>query len=602
MSVIAEISAEDSSKIEVRAPSRFYDLCKTLPASKFNGKAYRTTLTWPTYLQLTGIFRSELELGPQLANWVNEYKSTRIDPAMALRESLDADGFPGLYGYQKAGVEFLATAHRAILADGLGSGKTFTSFATIRWLYENRKVNPFPVLIVCPNSTKISWQRAVETIWPGLQVQVISGTATQRRKQFKSGAHVFIINWEALKSHSRIAPYGSNAIKKCVECGGISSTVKESQCQAHVRELNEIEFGAVIADEAHRMKSPSALTTRALKAATGNAEYRFALTGTPIANAPDDLWSILNWMYPDAFPSRTKFIDRYLDVSYNVWGGAEVIGIKQALEKEFFGFLDPILRRMPKEVVLPFLPPVVYERRVVTMSPKQKKAYNQMRDQYIAEIDGDLLVQTSPLTRMTRLLQLASSYMEVENIKKIDPNTGEEIDAQKVTLAEPSCKLDAFIDDLDDFGDESVVVFSPSKQMINLLAARFDKMGIKYGKITGDEGEVDRQIHMDNFQNGHTQFILCTTGAGGTGVTLTRAAMAVYLGRPFSGIDSEQSEGRVHRLGSEIHDKIVYRDYVSEDTVESGVFEILDNKNVQLQSILRDKDLMRKIISGESTE
>lgn len=599
MSVFCEISTTDPTKININGPYRFKDLIKGLPGSKYNKEQWTVPLSWQTCLALRGTFRDELILGENLTEWAKVYRETRIEPALALRNATEVEGgFPGLYPYQRAGVEFLSTAHRALLCDGLGSGKTFTSFATIRHLFEQKQEDVFPLLVVCPNSTKISWKRAIEVIWPGLKVTVIAGSAAARKKQFKDPSHVYIINWEGLKGHSRIAPYGSHAIKKCVECGGKDPKIKPASCQAHLKELNQIEFKAVIADEAHRMKSASAVQTRALKAATGDAEYRFALTGTPIANAPDDLWSILNWLYPEAYPSKTKYIDRFLSVAYNNWGAATVVGVRPEMETEFFAGLDPIMRRMPKEVVLPFLPPVVYERRDVEMSPKQKKAYEQMRDQMIADIDGELLISLSPLTRMTRLLQFASSYAEVENITVVNKETGEEEIKQKVTLTDPSATLDAFMDDIEGFGDESVVVFAPSIQLLDLLGARLDKAKIPYGRITGDEDSYERQRNMDNFQDGKVQFILCTTGAGGTGITLTRSRISAYLGRPWSGIESEQSEGRTHRIGSEIHDKVIYRDYVTTGTVQQVVFQALTEKNHQLQTILRDADLMKKVMQN----
>src|SRR5690606_33253018 len=161
---------------------------------------------------------------------------------------------------------------------------------------------------------------------------------------------------------------------------------------------------------------------------------------------------------------------------------------------------------------------------------------------------------------------------------------------------------DAVMDDIEGFGDESVVVFSASKQLINMLGKRMDKAGIRYGRITGDEDSIERQIHMDSFQQGKVQFILCTTGAGGTGITLTKASTAGYLGRPWSNIESEQSEGRNHRLGSEVHEKITYIDYVTTGTVQEAVFDSLFNKSVQLQTILRDANLIRKAMLNETFE
>lgn len=598
MAVTVELDPNDSSKIVVDAPFRFKDLIKALPGSKYKSGVWTVPTSWPMCIALRTTFKDDLTIGTNLAEWASQWRSERVEPGYAWRNELDAEGPENLYPHQRAGVKFLSAVKRGLLCDGLGSGKTYTSFATIDALEKEGK-DVYPLLIVCPNSTKFSWQRAIRDINPDISVTVVQGTSTQRKKQFKEFAthnQVLVLNWEALKGHSRIAPFGSSALKRCIACGGKDPKVKEAACQVHEKELNSIEFNAIIADEAHRMKNGAALSARALKAATGNAEYRFALTGTPIANSPDDLWSILNWLYPEAYPSKVKFIDRYCDVAFNVWGQPTVTGIRMGMEREFFAGIDPILRRMPKEVVLPFLPPIVYERRDVEMSPKQAKAYKQMQEMMLAEIDDNLLINTNPMTKMTRLLQLASTYMEVEDYEAIDKVTGEKVIKQKVTLTEPSAKLDAFMDDIESFGDESVIVFHPYKQVINMLSKRLEKADIRHGRITGDEDEMARQFHMDQFQEGKTKFILCTTGAGGTGITLTKASVAAYLGRPWSAIDSEQSEGRNHRLGSEIHDKIIYRDYVSRGTVEEAVFEALILKNDQLQAILRDKELLRKVV------
>lgn len=596
--VLVDLWSDDDTKIMVKVPFVYNETMKNLPSAHFDRKSelWWMPRSWTTYVVLHYTFTNELAPTEAFNTWLEQTKQ-QIGYQLHLRTLIESDGYPDLYTHQNSDIRFLANAKRAILANGLGSGKTRSAFSTVKFLASQGET-VFPMLVVAPNSTKYSWKREIEVVWPNLIVTVVEGTATQRKKQLSSPAHVYIINWESVKSHSRLAPYGATALKRCQKCGGADSSITAARCHAHPKELNSKEFQTVIVDEAHRMKDPSAQQTRAVKAATGNAKYRFALTGTPIANAPDDLWSILNWLYPEDFPSRNKFIQRYLDISVNIWGGVDFVAIKKHKESEFFNILDPILRRMPKEVILPFLPPVVYERRDVEMSPKQRKAYETMRDRMISELDdGDRVVTTSPLSKMARMLQFASAYAEVETKEVVDKDTGETKLESFVRLSEPSDKLDAFMEDIDSFGDESVVVFSPSKQLINLLCHRFDKLKIPYGRITGDESTMDRQIHMDNFQDGKTKFILCTTGAGGTGITLTKASIAVYLGRPWSNIDSEQSEGRVHRLGSEVHDRIIYRDYITVGTVEEAVFDALTKKVVSLQTILRDRDIIRQAIS-----
>lgn len=478
---------------------------------------------------------------------------------------------------------------------------TYTSGASVRYLHEVMGEETLPLLIVCPNSTKRSWKKDLSKIWPGIDIQVVSGTAAKKRKILGSGADVYIINWEGLKGFSKLAPYGSVALKRCPECGGEDAKVKPAQCHVHEKELNKIPFKAIIADEIHRAKDGKSQTTRALRAIaqSSGAEIRFGLSGTPMGNNYDDLWSPLNFILPESYPSKTKYIDYYLDTSYDLWGGLNIVGIKKDKEDEFFLGLDPYMRRMPKELILSELPEKTYETRYVEMTAKQAKAYKQMQEGMIAELEGGVTIATTPLVKMNRLLQLASAYGEVQQIESVDPETGEMKIKEKVILNDTSCKLDAFMDDLPDFEGESVAVFSASKQIINLLSARMEKKKIPHGLITGDQDIDERQFYMDKFQSGDIKFILLTTGAGGTGITLTEGSTAVYLTRPFSMIESSQSEDRVHRIGSEKHDRVRYIDYVTEGTVDEDVIPALQEKDDRLESVLRDKELLRKLIKGE---
>ena len=602
MTIIADIDQDTQDRINLRGISPLQkDQVSLIPGARWDTQraVWHTPKGWATYLAIREVFKGQLELSPSMLAWVQDSWETRVAPSLALREATDGvDGDPRLYPFQRVGVEFLRLARRGLLADGMGSGKTRSALTTLL-AHVKAGENPFPALVICPNSTKIQWAREAEAVWPGLDVTVVHGTSTQRRKLLAKPSHLYIMNWESVRSHSRLSPYGSIALKRCVDCGGLDESVTATTCHAHIKELNEMTFNTVIADEAHRMKDARSQQTRAVKAATGDAEFRIALTGTPIASAPDDLWSILNWLSPEEWPSRTRFVDRMLELSYNAFGAAHVIGVKSHMREEFFGGLDPRMRRMPKDLVLTQLPPIVHERRDVEMNPKQKKAYLQMREKMLAELDdGNLLISTTPLTRVTRMLQFASSYAELH--QTVDTQTGKTITT--VELAEPSCKIDAFLSDLPDFGDDSIVVFAVSRKLIELLSAKLSKNGISHGLITGAIPNDERQFHMDNFQAGKTKLILCTTGAGGTGINLTAARTAVFLQRPWSMIDSQQAEARVHRIGSEVHDSILIVDYVTGGTIEETVIRALDAKSNRLEEILRDKDLLRKAIENDEDE
>ncbi len=586
----------DGKYIRIDTEWRFKELCKTIPGATWNAseKAWKAPLGWATCLALRSVFKNDLEIGPRLGAWAANELATRVTPANDLRDLEDYEGDEKLFPHQRAGVAFLSTARRALLADEPGLGKTAQTIRALRYIHETED-SVFPTLITCPNTLKKNWQREFAMWWPEANVQVISGSAVQRRKQFDAGADVYVINWESLRSHSRLAPYGSVALTRCVACGGHDEKISENRCEVHVRELNEIDFKAVVADEIHRSKEPKSKQTRALWAATGDADIRFALTGTPIANNVLDLWSILHWLSPTEWPSKTRWIDRMVDTMMNAFGGMIVLGVKPHMQEEFYATINPRMRRMLKARVLPWLPPVMKERRDVEMSTKQRKAYEQMRDLMIAEIEGGGAVTApSALTQTTRLLQFANSFAESH---LVDEFTGE----TKVILAAPSCKVDALMDDIKsgDFGDDSVAVCAVSRQLIELLSTEMTKASIPHGLITGAQNEDERQQAVDDFQSGKIKWILFTAQAGGVGITLTAARRMVMLQRPWSLVDYKQALDRVHRIGSEIHDSITIIDYVTDGTIEERVIDVLDSKAESFEQIVKDKEKLLAIIKGK---
>lgn len=596
MAVSVDIDAQ-GEHILISADWRYKELCKSLPGASWSAseQVWRVPLSWTTCLALRSTFRSDLEIKPTLGAWAANQLETRITPANNLRELETYEGDEVLFPHQRAGVAFLATAKRALLADEPGLGKTAQAIRALKALNDKQE-EVFPILIVCPNTLKNNWAREFARWWPDVTTQVIKGSAVQRKKQFEQPAQVFIINWESLRSHSRLSPYGSISLTRCRACGGQDEKISENRCEVHLRELNNFKFKAVIADEIHRSKDPKSKQSRALWSASGNAEIRFALTGTPIANNVVDLWSILHWISPKDWPSKTKWIDRMVDVMLNAFGGMMVLGVKPQMQDEFYNSVNPYMRRMLKKVVLPNLPPVLKERRDVEMSTKQKKAYEQMRDLMISELEsGDTLAAPSVLTQTIRLLQFASSYATIA----VNETTGE----PRAVLDAPSCKIDALMDDIEngDFGDDAVAVSAVSKQLINLLSAELTKKKIAHGLITGDQDEDERQKAIDDFQSGAIKWILFTAQAGGVGITLTAARRLIMLQRPWSLVDYKQVLDRVHRIGSEIHDSIVITDYVTEGTIEERVIQVLETKADNFEQIVRDKDQLLKLLQDDKT-
>ena len=602
--IIADIT-EDGTEVRLTGTEgtslyRFKDTLKTVLGTTYRtkDKNWYMPFEWPALVSLINTFEGTLTFTETLRAKVEELQNAMIQPALDLREKVDADGYEDLYPHQRADVEFLKIARRALLMNGMGAGKTRAAISTLQSLFEDGE-NVFPALVVGPSATKYPWKKEFEAVWPGLEVTVVDGSAAKRKKQLESPAHVYIMNFEQMRMHSKLVPYGNVAMKKCVECGGEDPKVKPNTCQVHKKELNNMEFSSVIVDEIHRLKDGKSLSTRATKAAAGDADIRIAMSGTPIANTPEDLWSILNFLWPRSFSAKTRFVDRYLVVSQNTWGGTEILGLQPHMQEEFFSIIDPITRRMPEAYVLQHLPPSVYTTREVEMGAKQAKAYKEMKKNMMTELESGLVMVESPLIKSMRLLQFASSYAEVVPGEDITLE-GDEDDQEpsiNLVLSEPSCKIDAIMEDIEsgDFGDDSVVIFAVSRQLIELLSARMEKKGIAHSMITGSQSSYQKSVAIEDFQEGRVQFVLATVAAAGTGITLTRARIAAYLQRSWSNILDKQSEARVRRIGSEIHDSILYIDYITKDTIEPTVFHALRTKDENLQTVLRDDQVLEMI-------
>ena len=563
---------------------RHKEILKMVPGIRWDNelRQWRLPLSWAACKQLRGVFGENLVVGQALAEWARRELETRISPALATRldTELDSgdpsteakiirswrkrDGALNLRPFQEADVLFLQRAGSALLANEPGAGKSCSVISTLRLLHESGEV-PFPCLVVCPASLKRNWEREFDLWMPGLSISVVDGGAATRRKAIKSGADVVIINYESAWRHTRLAGYGNMAL---------------TEAEKTPKELNEIKWNTVIVDEAHRLKSPRSKQARAVWWLGQGARYRFALTGTPIANNPGDLWSILRFVSPDEFPAKTMFVERYCQIAFNLFGGMEVLGIKGETREEFFSILDPMFRRMPKDLVLPQLPPKVRMIREVEMSPKQRKAYLGMQTGMMTDLDGEMLIETLPLTQRLRLVQFASASAEI-------------LEDGSVHLTTPSSKIDEMMDYLSDIGDdEPAVLFAQSRQLIELAAQRLEKEKISFVKIVGGQTTDERANAVRDFQNGRVRCFLGTVQAAGEGITLTRARHIAFLQRSDSMIGNVQAENRCHRLGSEGHESIVITDFVTTGTVEEKQAEALLLKVERLEEIVRDRQLL----------
>jgi SNF2 family DNA or RNA helicase len=438
--ITIDIDPFEHDRIRVTSPfpGRDKEKINQLPGTRFRKEEgdqyFLAPLSWPSCVAANGIYGDRLVIGDALNVWAwNEYNN-RIAPSR-LRSATEAVGDSDLYPFQRAAVRFLAYARRALLCDDMGLGKTVE---TIRALMEltRRGEQVFPALVIAPSSMTLTWKHEFKQWWPDLTVVAIPGGSDikVRRELIMTPAHVHVVSYETARAHSRLTGYGNIRLRRCIVCDKTLPKVddkgkainQQTSCQNCAKELNR-DWATVIADEAHRLKDPTSVQTRAIWAIREGlgtkvqpAEFAFALTGTPIADAPDDLWPSLRSSRPDEFQTQQGFTARYCEWGLNPYGErrqAKIIGLSPdpVIRQEFYTIIDPIMRRMPKEAVLPQLPPRIYTTRYVAMTGKQKTAYERMEKDMIALVDSGVVVAINPLVQLIRLGQFASAYATVED-------------------------------------------------------------------------------------------------------------------------------------------------------------------------------------------
>lgn len=607
---------------------------KQLPGSRFKDGQWHAPLSWASCVILRELFGDTLEIDPAVYAWAQRELTERITPALDWRERTDADSWAprleradgGLRPFQRAGIRFLAAAGNAFLAESMGSGKTVQIIRTMMLLQDHGAADLWPLLVVCPNSIKLTWLREFNRWWPEIDVTVVDGNIAQRRRILEEPHQVYVINYEGLRSHSRLAPYGAIRLRRCHVCDPeLPQDVNpQHRCEWCPKELNLMTFGSFVVDEAHRIKSPLAKQTRAVWQVGKRAAHRWAMTGTPVGDTPVDMWPIMHLIDSVEHPDRGRYIDYFCQSGFNYFGAIEIMGLRPERSEAFFKIIDPRFRRLPKELILPQLPPVVRSTREVTMGSRQEKAYRSMERHMAAVLDTEVLIAPNPLTKLIRLMQFASACGE---INEVEVTTWEHCPAhghdgrvslvkclnddihrdvrhrvtelrRQVDLIEPSCKIDAMHEVIDELAGAPLVVASESKKMAKLALASLERRGITCAIISGDQDIYARRAAEQDFQGGRVRVLVCVVAAAGEGLTLTRAGHLLWINRSWSMIKTKQMEERIHRIGSEVHDSVEIIDLVTFGTVEYRLLEVLDGKFERLEEVVRDRQTMARLLGA----
>jgi len=365
-------------------------------------------------------------------------------------------------------------------------------------------------------------------------------------------------------------------------------------------ELAKIHWFHIIADEAHRAKNRKAQQTQRLKKLP--TMHKLALTGTPADNRPDDIWSILEWLYPRTWTSYWRFFNRYVVArSHNVGdclvedcgkyhknAYKEILGI--AHEEEFQERVRPYyIRRLKEDPSIGLeLPEKYYDKVEVALHPDQRSAYEQMRKDMLAwvgEHEDEPIAAPIVVAQLVRLQQFAGAYGRLETVK-VRTAEGEYVEKRVLRLTEPSSKLDAIMELIDDNPKKAFVVFSQSRQLMELLAARLARSNISHGLLTGNTPQKDRGPMVEKFQSGGFRVFAGTVSAGGVGITLTAASTLLRPDRHPSPSANRQAEDRLHRIGQRNNVQIM--DLLAKRTIDREQLDRVELKWSAIKKLLGD--------------
>ena len=539
-----------------------------------------------------------------------------------------------LRNYQRAGIKFMTINESSLLADDPGSGKTLQTIATM--ISSDVRGD---ILVLAPSSAiNVTWPAEIKKWAPEDEVVRVVGTRKKREEALKC------LKRQTTNKRRWILCNFDMARAEYVKGTAKDGTVRKPFYRYSYPHLffldyegyqkNKREWSAVVVDEAHQVlvttKSQPYKQTLVRcgmgKLSVVEGGKRIAITGTPFRGKTHNIWGLLNWMFPSEYKSYWKWVERWFNTSDNYFGGTEITEVAYGKSADFYRSLAPFMLRRTKKEIAPELPPKMYAGTIpdqidrkagqekalighwLEMSPKQAKAYDEMVEFAMSNLESGTLVANGVLAELTRLKQFSSCYGRLEKTYDVD---GYEI--PKFVPEMPSNKYDWLVEFLDELGidknvdtskedpeSRKVVVASQFTSIINLYEKELNKAGIETLKVTGGVKMEDRESAVKAFQSdsGPRVFMLNTI-AGGVSLTLDRADDIVILDETFIPDDQEQVEDRIHRV-SRNHNVTVH--YVrSIGTVEEGIaiktFE-RNNVNKQLIDGERGVDFARQILSS----
>jgi len=469
-------------------------------------------------------------------NEVIAYFDKRIEMSSAETSEFNVDGLGGeMYPFQTAGVRFAEELGGRVLI--ADEMGLGKTIQALAWLQHHPEVRP--AIIIVPNCVKENWRReTIKWVSSNNKTVVVNGG-----KDFVSG-DITILNYDIVKKHK-------DAILKL-----------KPKC--------------VILDESHYIKNYKAQRTQAILEICKGSEHIFALSGTPMLNRPIELWTIANMIAPNTFNNWRAYVDRYCNAfqdryALNVNGSSNLSELQEKLRQTM------MIRRL-KVDVLTELPEKMRETVFMNVSPKEWSVYRDLESNFVNWLRENLKDGESLDDKLS-----AEALVKIGKLRK--------------TVAEIKMRsAKEWVNNYIETSSGKLVLFCHHINTIDAMKEAFPDILT----ISGKDSAEDRQASVDAFQNDDSKrLIVLTFGAGGVGITLTKAQDVAFLELAWRPADLSQAEDRIHRIGQEGQVTVWY--LLVPESIDESMMEMI-NEKMKVSAMVLDKDaevsIQRNLISS----
>ena len=440
-----------------------------------------------------------------------------------------------LYPYQKEGIRFAAKAGKAIIADEMGLGKTIQAIGTAELLRKEGLIGS--VLILCPTSLKYQWRSEIKK-FTDAEVYVIEGSHIKRKE-----------------AYNRPEPY------KIISYNSAANDIKI---------LGSLQTDMLIMDEVQRLKNWNTQISRAARKI--ESDYSVILSGTPLENKLDELYSIVEFV--DNFRLAPYYLFKEDHIITDETG--KVLGYKN-LNEIGKKLSDILIRRRKKDVKLQ-MPKRMDKNLFVPMTKEQMAMHEEWKNGVrILVLKWRKMHFLSDKDRKRLLMLLAQMRMVCDSSYILDQKTRYD------TKVEECVNI---ISNIISEEGEKVVIFSQWERMTRLIAKELEKKEIDFEYLHGGVPSEKRKNLVDNFMNEPTSRVFLSTDAGSTGLNLQAAATIINVDLPWNPAVLEQRIGRIYRLGQQNNIQVI--NLVAPHSIEEGMLGKLRFKTSLFEGVLDD--------------